>query len=181
MGVRRCATTHGPRGSFGVQRTRSDFSKLTSPLRAWCQADETPSWRVRATAVGSHPQQLPRLSRDWSESASLRPSDARSGGGGALLAGSLPWLRIANSKPQPPDLVSRCSHSGVNDCLGALWTEAGLGGPVAASARPPTTEAGPGGPVAASARPPTTEAGLGGPVAASARPPTTVVFELRDS
>jgi len=37
-----------------------------------------------------------------------------------LLAGSLPWLRIANSKPQPPDLVSRCSRSGVNDCPGPL-------------------------------------------------------------
>jgi len=37
-----------------------------------------------------------------------------------LLAGVLPWLRIANSKPQSPDLASRGSRSGLNDCPGAL-------------------------------------------------------------
>jgi len=49
-----------------------------------------------------HPKQLPRLPRDWSGSVSLWRSDGRSGGGVALLAGSLLWSRIANSKPQPP-------------------------------------------------------------------------------
>jgi len=52
-----------------------------------------------------------------------------------LLAGSLPWSRIATSKPQPPDLASRFLHSGVNDCPGALqaigggtgWSRRGLG------------------------------------------------------
>jgi len=29
-------------------------------------------------------------------------------------------LRIANSKPQPPDLASRGSRSGINDCPGPL-------------------------------------------------------------
>jgi len=64
----------------------------------------------------SHPKRLPQLNRDWSAS-SIWCSDARSGGGGALLAGSLSCLRIANSKPQPPDLASRCSRSGPNDVL----------------------------------------------------------------
>ena len=51
----RWVTTHGPRGSFAVQGTRSDFPRLTSLPRASCQADETPSWRGRATAVTRNP------------------------------------------------------------------------------------------------------------------------------
>jgi len=115
----RCATTQGPRGSLRVQRQRSDFPMLPSPPRAWCQADEAPCCRNARHCRGSHPKPLPRLNRDWSGSASIRRSDARSGGEGAWLAGSLPGLRIANSKPQRPDLASRFSRSGVNDCPGA--------------------------------------------------------------
>ena len=36
------------------------------------------------------------------------------------MAGSSPGLRIANSKPQPPDLVSRFSRSGINGFPGPL-------------------------------------------------------------
>jgi len=122
----RSATTQGRRGSLRGQKKRNDFPVLTPPPRAWRQADEAPCCRNARHCRGSHPKQLPRLNRDWSAASNWR-SDARSGGGGALSAGSLPRLRIANSKPQPPDLASRCSRSGFNDCPEAPLDGGGTG------------------------------------------------------